>query len=44
MNTTILNVRRHAVAAALLGAAFSPLGASAQSTPDASEAEAFLGA
>ena len=43
MKTTLLNVRRLAVAAALLGAVFSPLGASAQSALDASEAEAFLG-
>ena len=44
MKTTLLNVRRLAVAATLLGAVFSPLNASAQSELDASEAEAFIGA
>ncbi len=43
MKTTLLHVRRLAVAAALLGAVVSPRAASAQSELDASEAEAFLG-
>ena len=43
MKTGLLNIRRLAVAAALLGAVFSPLDASAQSELDSSEAEAFLG-
>ncbi len=43
MNTKLHQVRRLAVAAALLGAVFSPLAVSAQSELDASEAEAFLG-
>ena len=44
MKTTLLNVRRLPLAAALLGAMFSPLGTSAQSELDASEAGPFLGA
>ena len=40
---TTLAARRLAVAAALLGVAFFPLAASAQSMLDTSEAEAFLG-
>ena len=43
MKTTLLQVRRLAVAAALLGAVLSPQAASAQSELDASEAGAFLG-
>ena len=43
MKTTLLHVRRLAVAAALLGAVVSPRAASAQSELDASEAGAFLG-
>ena len=43
MKTTLLHVRRLALAAALLGVVFSPRVASAQSELDASEAEAFLG-
>ena len=43
MKTTLLHVRRLAVAAALLGVVFSPRVVSAQSDLDASEAEAFLG-
>ncbi len=43
MKTTLLHVRRLAVAAALLGAVVSPRAASAQSELDASEAGEFLG-
>ena len=43
MKTTLLHVRRLAVATALLGAVFSPASASAQSMLDTSEARAFLG-
>ena len=43
MKSTLLHVRRLAVAAALLGVVFSPRVASAQSELDASEAAAFLG-
>ncbi len=43
MKSTLLHVRRLAVAAALLGVVFSPRVASAQSELDASEAGAFLG-
>ncbi len=43
MKTTLLHVRRLAVAAALLGAVVSPRAASAQSELDASEALAFMG-
>ena len=43
MKTTLLHVRSLAVAAALLGAVFSPPAAFAQSQLDAAEAEAFLG-
>ena len=44
MNAMLLNIRRLALAAALPGAVFFPLGSSAQSALDASEAEAFIGA
>lgn len=44
MNTTMQNVRRLAVAAALMGVVFSAQAASAQSELDASEATAFMGA
>ena len=43
MKTTLLHVRRLAVAAALLGAIVSPRAVSAQSALDASEAGAFMG-
>ena len=43
MKSTLLHVRRLAVATALLGVVFSPRAVSAQSELDASEAEAFLG-
>jgi len=43
MKTTLLHVRRLAVAAALLGAVVAPRAVSAQSQLDASEASAFLG-
>ncbi len=43
MKITLVPVRRLAVAAALLGVVCSPPAASAQSTLDTSEAEAFLG-
>ncbi len=43
MKTTLLHVRRLAVAAAFLGLVFAPQGASAQSELDASEASAFMG-
>jgi hypothetical protein len=43
MKTTLLHVRRFAVAAALIGGVLSPTAASAQSMLDTSEAEAFLG-
>jgi len=43
MKTTLLHVRRFGVAAALLGAVFSPAAATAQSMLDTSEAKAFLG-
>ena len=43
MKITLVPVRRLAVAAALLGVVFSAPAASAQSTLDTSEAEAFLG-
>ncbi len=43
MKTTLLQVRRLAVAAALLGAVVAPRAASAQSQLDASEAAAFMG-
>ena len=43
MKTTLVSARRLAVAAALLGVAFFPPAASAQSMLDTSEAEAFLG-
>jgi hypothetical protein len=43
MKTTLLHVRRLAVAGALLGAVFSPAAASAQSMLDTSEAKTFLG-
>ena len=43
MKTTLLHVRRLAVAGALLGAVFSPAAGSAQSMLDSSEAKAFLG-
>ena len=43
MKTTLVPARRLAVAAALLGVAFFPPAASAQSMLDTSEAEAFLG-
>jgi len=43
MKSTLLHVRRLAVAAALLGVVFSPRAVSAQSQLDTSEAAAFLG-
>ena len=43
MNTTLLHLRRLAMAAAVLGAVLSPLAASAQSQLDVAEAQAFLG-
>ena len=43
MKTTLVHVRRLAVAAILLGVVFFPPAASAQSMLDTSEAEAFLG-
>lgn len=43
MNTTLLHVRRLAMAAAALGAVLSPFAASAQSQLDVAEAQAFLG-
>ena len=43
MKTTLLHVRRLAVAAALLGAIVSPRAVSAQSALDASEAGAVMG-
>ena len=43
MKTTLVSARRLGVAAALLGVAFFPPAASAQSMLDTSEAEAFLG-
>jgi hypothetical protein len=43
MKTTLLHVRRLAVAAALLGAIVSPRAVSAQSALDTSEAGAFMG-
>ena len=43
MKTTLLHVRRLAVAVALLGAIVSPRAVSAQSALDSSEAGAFMG-
>lgn len=43
MNSKLQQVRRLAVATALVGAVFSPLAVSAQSGLDSSEAEVFLG-
>ena len=43
MKTTLLHVRRLAVAAAVLGVVVSPRAVSAQSELDASEASAFMG-